>query len=464
MRNPLIHLVSAILIVSSVAMTPAAGAFPRQATTQSTIQEAPDELLRDPDRPLDPRIDPDKVTELDLPPLPEQVVLPMPPWFRLSERAAEVPIPEDVWNRAMQAIRDGVAYLRTQQDEQGGWLADLQATPTDQPDAPSPIAIAVTALAMKAIAQPGDLRMKDPSVKRAANFIRTAQRRDGSFDGGSLSNYVTSCVITGLTSVNEIQFATEIHRATKWLQVTQWDQGEGVGARQDWFGGSGYGNRGRPDLSNTQMMLDALYDAHMSPDEPAVQRALLFVSRAQNLKATNAAEWAGNDGGFIYTPANGGESMASEAAGEGRWGENIPEGQPRSLRSYGSMTYAGFKSMIYAGLSQNDIRVRAAFDWIRRHWTFEENPGLGQQGLYYYYLTMARTLTIAQQHIITDIEGVDHNWRVELIEALLKRQASDGSWKNEADRWLEGEPVMATTYALLSLEEALKPILKLKDD
>ena len=120
--------------------------------------------------------------------------------------------------------------------------------------------------------------------------------------------------------------------------------------------------------------------------------------------------------------------------------------------------------MSYAGLSQNDIRVRAAFDWIRRHWTFEENPGLGQQGLYYYYLTMARTLTIAQQHTITDIEGVDHNWRVELIEALLKRQASDGSWKNEADRWLEGEPVMATTYALLSLEEALKPILKLEAD
>ncbi len=128
------------------------------------------------------------------------------------------------------------------------------------------------------------------------------------------------------------------------------------------------------------------------------------------------------------------------------------------------MTYAGFKSLIHAGLSQDDIRVRAAFDWIRRHWTFDENPGLGPQGLYYYYLTMARCLTLAQQHSITDHEGVVHNWREELIEALLKRQREDGSWVNDADRWMEGEPVMVTSYAVLALEEALKPTLRLTDE
>ncbi len=138
MRNPLIHLMSAILIMSSEVAVPAAGAFPRQATTHSTTQKAPNEILRDSDRPLDARIDPGKVTELDLPPLPEQVVLPMPPWFRLAENADEVPIPEDVWNRAMQAIRDGVAYLRTQQNEHGGWLTDIQVAPTNTPDEPSP--------------------------------------------------------------------------------------------------------------------------------------------------------------------------------------------------------------------------------------------------------------------------------------------------------------------------------------
>ena len=123
------------------------------------------------------------------------------------------------------------------------------------------------------------------------------------------------------------------------------------------------------------------------------------------------------------------------------------------------MTYAGFKSMLYAGLSPDDIRVRAAFDWIRKHYTFDENPGIGQQGLYYYYHTMSRALSVAQQHVISDAEGVSHNWRENLIDALVARQSSDGSWVNSSDRWLEGQPVMATVYSVLALEEILKPTL-----
>jgi squalene-hopene/tetraprenyl-beta-curcumene cyclase len=122
------------------------------------------------------------------------------------------------------------------------------------------------------------------------------------------------------------------------------------------------------------------------------------------------------------------------------------------------MTYAGFKSMLYAGLSPDDLRVRAAYDWIRRHFTFDENPGLGQQGLYYYYHAMSRALRVAQQHTITDVNGAAHNWREALIDALAERQRDDGSWVNEADRWMEGNPELVTAYALLALEEALKPV------
>jgi squalene-hopene/tetraprenyl-beta-curcumene cyclase len=122
------------------------------------------------------------------------------------------------------------------------------------------------------------------------------------------------------------------------------------------------------------------------------------------------------------------------------------------------MTYAGFKSMLYGGLSPDDVRVRAAFDWIRKNWTFEENPGLGQQGLFYYYHTMARALNAAQQPVITDINGVQHNWREELIQTLLKRQQNDGSWVNaEEERWMENSNVLVTVYSILALEEALKP-------
>ena len=53
MRNPLIYLVSAVLIMSSEAATPTAGALPQQETTQSTTQETPKDILRNTDQPLD---------------------------------------------------------------------------------------------------------------------------------------------------------------------------------------------------------------------------------------------------------------------------------------------------------------------------------------------------------------------------------------------------------------------------
>ena len=420
----------------------------------------PQKLLSEPQTPLDKRISDEKITEYDPPPLPDQVILPLPASFRVAGDKSQVPISAEHFAKAQAAIKRGLAYLRQAQNENGGWMTDIMAAPTDEPDKPSPIAAAVTSMALKAIMQAEPETRNDPPVRRAIRFIKSAQRSDGAFDGGALTNYVTSVVVSALAAFEGNEFEDDITDGTAWLQTNQWDQGEGLSARQDWFGGAGYGDRGRPDLSNTQMMLDALYDAGLSPDEPAFQRALAFVSRAQNLKVTNKAEWAGNDGGFIYTPANGGESMASEVAGEGRSGQEIPEGQARSLRSYGSMTYAGFKSMLYAGLSPGDLRVRAAFDWIRRHWTFDENPGLGEQGLYYYYHTISRALLVAQQHRIADVGGVEHNWREELIDALTARQQEDGSRRNESDHWLESRPVLATVYSVLSLEETLKPAVR----
>ena len=34
-------------------------------------------------------------------------------------------------------------------------------------------------------------------------------------------------------------------------------------------------------------------------------------------------------------------------------------------------------------------------------------------------------------------------------------QLEDGSWSNEADRWMEGHPVLTTAYAMLALQAAM---------
>ncbi len=88
-------------------------------------------------------------------------------------------------------------------------------------------------------------------------------------------------------------------------------------------------------------MIEALRETGLPADDPALQKALVFVSRCQNLKSEfNDRPWAGkvDDGGFIYTAANGGTSVAGKTDDGG-------------LRSYASMTYAGLKSMIHAGLT-----------------------------------------------------------------------------------------------------------------
>ncbi len=198
-------------------------------------------------------------------------------------------------------------------------------------------------------------------------------------------------------------------------------------------------------------MLEALHQSGLSDDDPVYRKAMVFVSRCQMLDATNDQPFVtgSDDGGFVYTPVGGGESKA---------GTIVVEGKPR-LRSYGSMTYAGFKSMLYARVDRDDVRIQRAMDWIRRHFTLDHNPNMpgaqSRQGLYYYYHVFARALQAWGEETIKDAQGVPHRWRAELCEELLARQRDDASWVNEEDRWYEGNPHLVTAYAVLALQTAL---------
>ena len=55
-------------------------------------------------------------------------------------------------------------------------------------------------------------------------------------------------------------------------------------------------------------------------------------------------------------------------------------------------------------------------------------------------------------------DSASRNWRNDMTDALLASQRADGSWINSADRWQEGQPELVTLYALLALEEVLKPV------
>jgi squalene-hopene/tetraprenyl-beta-curcumene cyclase len=130
------------------------------------------------------------------------------------------------------------------------------------------------------------------------------------------------------------------------------------------------------------------------------------------------------------------------------------------------MTYAGLKSMIYAGLSKDDPRVKAAYGWIAQNWTLEENPGMGlndpamkDYGIYYYYYTLARALNAYGQPTITDAQGNQHDWRTELIDKLASLQRPDGSFIGDK-RWMENDPTLVTAYATQALQEARESLRK----
>ena len=227
------------------------------------------------------------------------------------------------------------------------------------------------------------------------------------------------------------------------------------------YGGIGYGGHGRPDNSNLNMMLQGLHDSGLSCDDPAFTRALTFLQRTQMHENVNDMPYAegSTQGGFIYATGPSGDEAGVGESKAGMIEEVMPDGSRRSrLRAYGSMTYAGFKSYIFAELDRDDPRVRLAYDWIRGNYTLEENPGVGMQGLYYYFVTFSRALDawgLPYVETITDEGGEARDWANDLIDRLSELQREDGSFVNENDRWMEGEPTLATAYALIALQHAI---------
>ena len=76
--------------------------------------------------------------------------------------------------------------------------------------------------------------------------------------------------------------------------------------------------------------------------------------------------------------------------------------------------------------------------------------------MFYYYHVFAKALRAwGEDEIPAFRDKGKHNWRQELIDALLER-AKGGSWANSDPRWGEASPVLATCFAVLALEEAMK--------
>jgi squalene-hopene/tetraprenyl-beta-curcumene cyclase len=341
-----------------------------------------------------------------------------------------------------QAAELAVAYLKSTQAADGSWGGTAAG--------------GMTGLVVTALIQGGGLTSDDPAVAKALKFIEgLVDPKEGHIAGASAKigqfNYPTCANVMALSAADpeRKKYGTIIDNAAALLKKIQWDESEDKKPSDVIYGGAGYGGGTRPDLSNTHFLLDALVAAKVPTSDPAFAKALIFISRCQNLKSEFQDQpWAGkiNDGSFIYT-----------AAGETRGAVEDDGTKP----GYGSMTFAGLKCMLISGIGKNDVRVKGAIDWLAKHYSVDINPGMapgsGGRGLYYYLLVMSKCLTVNGADMFTTADGMKHDWRKDVTASLLARQRKDGSWQNDTAAWMETNPELCTAYGLLTLHYCKTP-------
>jgi squalene-hopene/tetraprenyl-beta-curcumene cyclase len=367
-----------------------------------------------------------------------------------TTRSAAAGISPSLAREGQAAVQRGVKWLLSQQSADGHW---------SNPDFP-----ALTALPLWALLKSGERHPE--ATRRAIQYILSCVHEDGSIwrepreerKGGGLSTYNTAICMVALHLANDPQLASVVQKARRFIAMSQ-HLGDDI-----YEGGMGYDPQtGRPyaDLSNSYIAYEAmrltqnLEDLQAAAGErvdldwAAAQR---FLARLQSLPGTNAPDWVGRNpderGGFIYRPDQSQAGTFTDTDGVIRF------------RTYGSMTYAGLLSLIYSEVDRSDPRVVSAFDWAQRHWTLEENPGIGQEGLYYFYDVLAKALAVYGQDVLHPPGGQPINWREEIIRKLVNLQKSvpetgEGYWVNEQGRWWESDPVLVTAYSLIALEVAL---------
>jgi len=366
----------------------------------------------------------------------------------LSVHAADLPSKTDIslLKEVARAQERGLEYLLKQQEPDGAWRHH-----------PAITALAVTSFLRSGKALPAE--QKD-AVDRGLKFILGNVKPNGAIYGGGEAdkypNYSTAICAMALLATSDPAHNEIIRNARAFLIGSQFDESEKLTPADRSYGGIGYGRRERPDLSNTSWALEAIKLIESRSPELLSEkergelklhwgRAAQFLQRCQNLPSHNDQPWAkvAGDrdlGGFVYMP---GYSFVDEQ-------ESADEKTP--LHSYGSMSYAGLKSYIYADLKKDDPRVVAAVNWLRRSYTLDENPGLGNQGLYYYYHTLTKALTAYGEDRFTDAAGKARDWRHDFMAKLVSLQKGDGFWVNENGRWWENDPVLVTCYSVLALE------------
>ena len=436
--------------------------------------------------------------------------IPLAALLLLPPPAPAAPLPPDLAAQAHAAMARGAEWLAARQQPDGVFGSPeapavsalaLWALHTADPDRYAPAVSAATDFVLSNAQPDGGI------WKRPAPGVR----------GGGLANYNTAVCLQALHSLHRPDLVPLLLKTRQFLANAQYISGElrgGIGYTPDQprpYADLSNSAMVYDAMRATQDLEDlrAAADPKVDLDWQAAQE---FLAQVQNLPSVNKNPWCSLDeddrGGFIYTPAAG-PARPPKPAPDGAPGAQPPSLSPRpapasdvaaprpqktsdlakgeflppprgggdptpqrgvgeeesvarpappapvTLRSYGSMTYAGLLSLVYANVAKDDPRVVSAMDWATRHWSLDENPGQGQEGLFYFFMILTKCLDVYGDDLVTLPDGTQIPWRQEVIQKLLSLQSPEGSWVNATNRFWEADPVLVTSYALLTLSRAL---------
>jgi squalene-hopene/tetraprenyl-beta-curcumene cyclase len=328
--------------------------------------------------------------------------------------------------KLMDSMNKGAAFLRQQQRPDGTF-----------DNHPGITAMAAAAL----LRQPGVAREKQlETVGKTLDYLTGLAKPDGGIYVKDIPHYITAVSVQALVAGGRPSDKPVIEKARAYLADHLLDEGEGISTKDKFYGGMGYGGTsdgGIADIISLEYSLRAMKEAELPASDGAWQKAITFLQRTQNYKETNDQTWSKDDGGFLYYP-----------------GYSQIEG---TTLSYGSATYAGILSYAWANLQKNDRRVQAAVKWIGEHYTLDENPGIGQKAVYYYYMVFAKALQALGEPVIVDAKGVGHNWREELAAKLLSLQHPEGFWVNDKNpAEMQGNRTLVTSFTMMAIQAILQ--------
>lgn len=335
------------------------------------------------------------------------------------------------------SIKKGSEYLLKQQNENGTFGKSQAA------GMPGIVGLVLKALA----SSPEKYREDNAVVAKAVKYLLAAQQENGSIaiPAFGLENYNTSVAVLALVALENPAHKAVLDKAKAYILSCQFN--EAAGYKKDehirGFGGFGYGNSKRTDVSNTGFALEALKALGLEEGSDAWKNAVIFIKRSQDNDETNDSpdmKGGDNTGGFVYLP---GDSEFGKV--KAKSGKEVP-------KPYGNMTYQAVKGLVHAGVKKDDPALAAAFKWIKNNYSVKDNPGgKGSEGYFYYVMSFSKAFTAAGIKEVELADGTKANWAKDLAAHLLSLQKEDGSFVNPEKRWMEDEPVLSTSYAVDAL-------------